>query len=108
LEWTDGKGDVAYSNIVTLVNSLASGLLDVSPNPFRDQVTVRLDLGRTQPVTIRLLDSKGQLLRNGQYQGVKGINSFSIEGLTTLPSSVYLVQIVLTDQVFVRKVFNNR
>jgi hypothetical protein len=108
LEWTDGRGDVAYSNIVTLVNSLASGLLDVSPNPFRDQVTVRLDLGRTQPVTIRLLDSKGQLLRNGQYQGVKGINSFAIEGLTTMPPSVYLVQIVLTDQVFVRKVFNNR
>ena len=108
LEWTDGKGDVAFSTIVTLVNSLASGLMDVSPNPFRDQVTVRLDLGRNQPVTIRLLDSKGELLRSGQYQGVKGLNSFALGGLTALPSSVYLVQIVLTDQVFVRKVFNNR
>jgi hypothetical protein len=108
LEWTDGSGDVVYSNIVTLVNSLASGLLDVSPNPFRDQVTVRLNLGRAQPVTIRLLDSKGQLLRNGQYQGVNGVNSFAIDGLSALPSSVYLVQIVLTDQLFVRKVFNNR
>ncbi|HEV9035640.1 MAG TPA: T9SS type A sorting domain-containing protein [Puia sp.] len=108
LEWTDGRGDVVYSNVVTLVNSLASGLQDVSPNPFRDQVTVRLSLGRTQPVTIRLLDSKGQLLRDRQYAGMKGANSFVLDGLSALPSSVYLVQIVLTDQVFVRKVFNNR
>jgi hypothetical protein len=93
---------------VTLVNTLASGLLDVSPNPFRGQVTVRLSLGRTQPVTVRLLDSKGQLLRNGQFEGIKGNNTFALDGLSTLPSSVYLVQIVLTDQVFVRKVFNNR
>jgi hypothetical protein len=108
LEWTDGRGDVVYSNVVTLVNSLASGLQDVSPNPFRDQVTVRLSLGRMQPVIIRLLDSKGQLLRTRQFAGMKGINSFALDGLSMLPSSVYLVQIVLTDQVFVRKVFNNR
>ena len=108
LEWTDGKGDVVYSNIVSLTNSLASGLLDVSPNPFHGQVTVRLALGRTQPVTIRLLDSKGQLLRSGQYQGIKGSNAFLLDGLSSLPPSVYLVQIVLTDQVFVRKLFNNR
>ena len=108
LEWTDGKGDVAYSNIVALSNSQVSTVLDVSPNPFRDQVTVRLSLSHGQGVALRLLDSKGSILRLVQYQGVTGSNVFVIDGLSALPPSVYLVQIVLTDQVFVKKVFSNR
>jgi hypothetical protein len=108
LEWTDGRGDMAYSNVVIITTSLVSGVLDVSPNPFRDQVTVRLSLSRNQGVAIRLLDSKGSVLRQAQYQGVKGINSFALDGLAGLPPSVYLVQIVLADQVFTKKVFSNR
>jgi hypothetical protein len=108
LEWTDGNGNIAYSNVVTIAASLVSGVLDVAPNPFRDQVTVRLSLNSTQRVAIRLLDSKGTLVQQGQYEGVKGSNSFTLDGLSSLPVSVYLVQIVLADQVFVRKVFNNR
>jgi len=108
LEWTDGSGNIAYSNVVTITSSLVSAVLDVAPNPFRDQLTVRLSLNSTQRVSIRLLDSKGTLIQQGQYEGVKGVNSFTLERLSALPASVYLVQIVLVDQVFVRKAFNNR
>jgi hypothetical protein len=108
LQWTDGSGNIAYSNVVTIASSLVSAVMDVAPNPFRDQVTVRLSLNSTQRVSIRLLDSKGMLVQQGQYEGVKGLNTFTLDGLSSLPVSVYLVQIVLVDQVFVRKAFNNR
>jgi hypothetical protein len=108
LEWTDASGNIAYSNVVTISEALVSGVMEVTPNPFRDQVTVRLNLNATQKVAIRLLDAKGMLVQQGQYEGVKGVNSFTLDGLSSLPVSVYLVQIVLVDQVFVRKVFNNR
>lgn len=104
LEWTDGKGDVAYSNVVTLTNSQVSGVLDVSPNPFHDQVTIRASLSRAQDVAIRLLDSRGYVLRQGQYQGVTGMNAFTLDG-SGLPPSVYFVQIILADKVTVKKVF---
>jgi len=107
LEWTDGRGDVAYSNVVSITNSQISGLLDVSPNPFHDQVTARVSLSHAQGVAIRLLDSKGSVLRQGQYQGVAGTNTFTING-SSLPPSVYFVQIVLADKVYVRKVFSSR
>lgn len=107
LEWTDGKGDVAYSNVVTLTNSQISGVLDVSPNPFHDQVMIRASLAHAQGVVIRMLDSKGSVLRQGQYQGVSGMNSFAIDG-SGLPASVYFVQIVLADKVYVKKVFCTR
>ncbi len=107
LEWTDGSGNIAYSNIVTLGASSAS-TVDLTPNPFRDQVTVRLTLPTAEPVVIRVLDSRGMLLRQMQYQGAKGANSVEVDGLSALPVSVYFVQIVLPDQVFVKKAFNNR
>jgi Secretion system C-terminal sorting domain len=107
LEWTDGKGDVAYSNVVTLTNSRISGVLDVSPNPFHDQVTIRASLSHEQNVVVRLLDSKGSLLRQGQFQGVAGLNNFTVDA-SGLPPSVYFVQIVLADKVTVRKVFCTR
>lgn len=108
LEWTDGSGNIAYSNIVTLGASSASTVLDLTPNPFRDQVTVRLSLPTAEPVVIRVLDSRGMLLRQIQYQGAKGANSVEVDGLSALPVSVYFVQIVLPDQVFLKKAFNNR
>lgn len=108
LEWTDGSGNIAYSNVVTIASSLVSGVMDVAPNPFRDQLTIRLSLNSTQQVAIRLLDSKGMLVQQTQAEGVKGVNAFTLDGLGNLPVSVYLVQIVLVDQVFVRKVFNQR
>lgn len=107
MEWTDGKGNVAYSNVVTLTNSQISGVLDVSPNPFRDQVTIRASLPHAQDVAIRLLDSRGSVLRQGQYQGIAGLNAFTVDG-SGLPPSVYFVQIILADKVTVRKVFCSR
>ena len=106
LQWTDPAGNIAYSNVVTIASTSGSAVMDVSPNPFRDQITIRLSLSRNEKVSIRLLDSKGMLLRQAQYQGVKGINSLPVQNLSSLPASVYFIQIVLDDQVFVRKVFN--
>jgi hypothetical protein len=107
LQWTSSGGGIAYSNIVTIASTSASAVLDVSPNPFKDHVNVRLNLSKAESVSIRLLDSKGMLLNQTLYQGVKGINSFPVHGLVSLPASVYFIQIKLDDQVFVRKVFNN-
>jgi hypothetical protein len=104
LEWTDGQGDVAYSNVVTLTNNRISGVLDVSPNPFHDQVTVRASLSHEQKVVIRLIDSRGSLLRQVQYQGNPGLNSFTVDG-SGLPPAVYFVQIILADGVTVKKLF---
>jgi hypothetical protein len=108
LEWTDGNGNIAYSNIVTLAASSMSTVVDITPNPFRDQLTVRLSLSQAEPVTIRVLDSRGMLLKQGQYQGAKGPNAIEVNGLSALPASVYFIQVVLPDQVFVKKAFNNR
>ena len=108
LLWTDGSGNIAFSNVVTLAATTNSTVVAVTPNPFRDQVTVRMNLSQTEPVSIRVLDSKGSVLRQVQVQGVRGTNAFDINGLSGLPVSVYFIQVILPDRVFVKKAFNNR
>jgi Secretion system C-terminal sorting domain len=108
LEWTDGSGDVVYSNIVTLNGSSVSTFLGLVPNPFRDEVTVQLTLPQAEPVAVRVLDSRGMVLRQFQYQGIKGSNSIEVNGLSNLPVSIYFIQVVLPDQAFVKKAFNTR
>jgi hypothetical protein len=108
LKWTDGSGNIAYSNTVTLAASNVSTMLDISPNPFQDQLTVRLNLSQVEPVSIRVLDSRGMLLKQAQAQGAKGANAIVVDGLSALPISVYFIQVVLPDQVMVKKAFNNR
>ena len=108
LEWTDGSGDVAYSNVVTLNGTSVSNFVGLVPNPFRDEVTVQLTLPQAEPVAIRVLDSRGMVLRQFQYQGIKGANSIEVNGLSNLPVSIYFIQVVLPDQSFVKKAFNTR
>jgi len=108
LLWTDGSGNIAFSNVVTLAPTANSSVVAITPNPFQDQLTVRMNLAQTEPVSIRVLDSKGAMLRQVQVQGVRGTNAFDVNGLSGLPASVYFIQVVLPDRVFVKKAFNNR
>ena len=108
LLWTDGSGNIAFSNVVTLAPTTNSSVVAITPNPFQDQLTVRMNLAQPEPVSIRVLDSKGAVLRQVQVQGVRGTNAFDVNGLSGLPASVYFIQVILPDRVFVKKAFNNR
>jgi Secretion system C-terminal sorting domain len=108
LLWTDGNGNLAISNTVTLAPTTNSTVIAVTPNPFRDQVTVRMNLSQTEQVSIRVLDSKGAVIKQVQAEGIKGSNAIDVNGLAGLPVSVYFIQVILPDRVFVKKAFNNR
>jgi hypothetical protein len=80
--------------------------VEVSPNPFRDGINVKVNLAKAGKISLRLLDSKGMLLKKMEYAAEKGNTTVPLKDLSSLPPSVYFIQIVLPDQVFVQKVFN--
>jgi hypothetical protein len=106
LQLSDNTGGANYSNIVILTPAPASSILEIAPNPFRDAINVRLNLVKAEKIAIRLFDSKGTLLKRSEYQGTRGNNLLTLGNLQSLPVSVYFIQVVLSDQTFVRKVFN--
>jgi hypothetical protein len=103
---TDLSGAATYSNVVAIASTGNSAIVEVAPNPFQDVINIRLNLTQAEKVSVRLLDSKGMLLKQAAYGGFKGSNTLQLGGLSSLPISVYFIQIILPDQVFVRKVFN--
>jgi len=106
LQLSDNTGGATYSNIVILTSVPSSSILELAPNPFRDAINIRLNLVKAEKIELRLFDSKGSLLKRAAYQGAKGSNTLNLGDLQSLPVSVYFIQVVLSDQTFVRKVFN--
>jgi hypothetical protein len=106
LKLTDNTGAVSYSNILAIAAGSGSSAVEVSPNPFRGSINVRMNLETGGRISLRLLDNKGMLLRQAEYTASIGTNIFPINGLASLPVSVYFIQIVLSDKVYVKKVFN--
>lgn len=106
LQLGDASGAVSYTNIVTIDAVPGRSLVEVSPNPFRDAINVKVELADAGKISLRLLDSKGMVLKQLQYEGGRGSNIVQVKGLSNLPVSIYFVQIVLPDQVFVKKIFN--
>ncbi len=106
LKLTDNSGAVSYSNILAIATGSGSSAVEVSPNPFRGSINVRMNLETGGKILLRLLDNKGMLLRQTEYTASIGTNIFPINGLSSLPVSVYFMQIVLPDRVYVKKIFN--
>jgi hypothetical protein len=106
LQISDASGAVSYSNIVMIAVVPGRSFVEVAPNPFRDAISVKVDLAEGGKISLRLLDSKGMVLKQLQVEGGKGSNTIQVQGLGSLPVSVYFVQIVLPDQVYVKKIFN--
>jgi len=106
LVMSDLSGGASYSNVINIGPAGGSAVVEVAPNPFQDVINVNLNLTQPEKISLRLLDSKGMLLRQTEYGGFKGANTLQLGSLGSLPVSIYFIQIVLPDQVFVRKVFN--
>ncbi|HVW62034.1 MAG TPA: hypothetical protein VHC48_18415, partial [Puia sp.] len=108
LELVDLSEGASYSSIVAINTTGVNPVVELAPNPFRDAINVKLNLGAPEKVSVRLLDSKGSLLKVADFAGIKGLNTLTLTNLSGLPVSVYFVQIVLADQTYVRKAFNRR
>jgi hypothetical protein len=106
LQIADASGASSYSNIVMIGVVPGRSFVEVAPNPFRDAINVKVDLAEAGKISLRLLDARGMVLKQLQVEGGKGSNTVQVAGLSSLPISVYFVQIVLPDQVYVKKIFN--
>lgn len=49
-------------------------LLDLAPNPFREQVLFRFSLPQAQPVTLRVWDTRGRLVHQVNWTADAGLN----------------------------------
>lgn len=108
LELVDKKGGITYTSTVVIVIKEQKPVdLQVSPNPFKQQVAFTITLSKPEKLMYRLVDMQSGIVRSEEKTGQPGSNKFYMENLTGIPAGVYLLQVIIGDEVYNKTVIKN-
>lgn len=89
LKTTDDGGNIAYSNVVALLNQLKGfELISLAPNPVADKATLQLTSAENTRMEITITDMYGRQVSRQLLQVSQGNNRIELN-LTTLAAGAY-------------------
>lgn len=94
-----GASGKRYMSTVVRVNLLrAEGVnLTVKPNPARQFASLHFASAVDSEATIKILDSKGKIVKAMTVSVVRGKNTIDLPGVAHLPAGFYTVQLDMSD-----------
>jgi hypothetical protein len=98
---TAQKPDLAFLPVVADLNTLT--VLQTSPNPFSENATIQFYLPEAAPVSLRITDANGRLLREQHRTGEKGLQNWHIPG-DGLPAGVLFCTLMSSKSTVVVKI----
>ena len=100
LKQFDVNGKATYSKVLAVrLQAKTDVTMQVSPNPFVENVTVRFNSNESGNAQIRIINLAGQTLLSKQSTISKGYNNIKVEGLNGLATGMYLAQLTLNGTV---------
>ncbi|MES1197938.1 MAG: T9SS type A sorting domain-containing protein, partial [Chitinophagaceae bacterium] len=97
LKTVDLDGNKKYSKIVKLTLKPII-ITSVTPNPFTTELNLKIVLGKSEQLTVRLFDALGKQMLLQKAQGQKGINNIRLHELGHLTKGLYFISISTEDQ----------
>lgn len=97
---TKMDGTTTFSNIIKLnVNNTNKKLLEaVLPNPFTNQLQIRLNTATTENIIFNLFNAQGKLIVNEQSKIPQGSSTHTLSNLANLPKGNYMLQIITSTE----------
>lgn len=92
LKMASFSGDYAFSEIAKVSFSNAPFSFTVTPNPFKSTLNLNVAMPKAGAIAVRLIDSYGNTVYAGSYQGSPGNNSISLTGLPEVAKGVYFLE----------------
>lgn len=96
---SDVDGRSSYSPIRSVKLLQKQNLIQVNPNPFIDNITVKFMSEVTGKLNIKVVNINGQMIINRTSMVNKGFNSNIINNLGALPKGAYFVQVIINDEI---------
>ncbi len=94
----DVNNKFTYSNIIKVkLSSLKGIVVQVSPNPFRESVTVNMTSADNEKVVIKIRSLNGQTIFTKEMMVKKGKNGLQIGNLEGLSKGTYITQTLIND-----------
>ncbi len=100
LKQFDIDGKFTYSKVLAVrLQPKADAVMQVSPNPFVDQVNMRFTAAESGIAEIRVLNMAGQTMLSKQSTISKGYNTIQVSDLKGLTTGMYIVQLSMNGAV---------
>ena len=77
----------------------------IYPNPFDNEITIKVNVVKDQIVSIQLYSLTGQIVLDKKQNVVSGENVLKIQ--PRVPSGAYLLQIEINGEKIIKKVIKN-
>ena len=106
LKTVDDDGKFTYSNtLVFLGNQPGNVVIEkITPNPFKDAITIEMVLQQKQPLKIQIIDIAGRAVSTKVFNGLPGKNYIGYNGLSGLTGGIYFIKIITADAVLQQRV----
>ena len=105
LMMVDLDGRTEYSNMIMVKTGSAQKLTAaVYPNPFVEKLEVTLTLSKALPVTVRLMDMNGRLVKGQLFAGQSGSNKWTLTGLSEFNKGLYVVEVTAGEEKWIQKI----
>lgn len=97
LKQIDFDGAFEYSKIISVEKkAVAKAELTIEaayPNPFQDQISVKVDGSSNETVYLQLVDLNGKVVASEQAQVLSGTNQLQLQGLAKMQNGIYILKI---------------
>jgi hypothetical protein len=96
----DEDGSFYYSNIISFILKTSGfNIIGINPNPVvNDNALLKINSGEKAPVTIRIADINGRILRTQAVQLLPGLNTLPVN-VTGLAKGLYHVTVFAANQL---------
>jgi hypothetical protein len=104
LKEVDVTGIVTFSDVemVKLAAAETNATL-LYPNPFTENTTIRFSADQSNNGSITIQRTTGQIAATKNITISKGQNTFQLDGMASLPSGIYVVQVVANGQIIIHQ-----
>ncbi len=93
----DGRGVNSEARKITFSRSISA--VQVTPNPFNNNISINLTLYKKQPVQIKLIDLSGVIIQQMKIDGQEGQNLIRLDRLNAVAKGLYILEIATDDEV---------
>jgi hypothetical protein len=105
---TDENGKTSRSNSVRVtLNQMASSELDIYPNPFVNEVSLKADIAKAGQAKMVVVDITGRKVLDMTTNVESGIQTLETKGLEQLPKGVYMLSLTIDGETTTHKLLKH-
>ncbi|MDZ4758338.1 MAG: GEVED domain-containing protein [Bacteroidota bacterium] len=103
LKMVDLNGEFSYSKIVSILSNTSNDNIAVYPMPFTSNIIISNTTNVNEQTSYIITDIAGKTVVQNTIHTIG--NSFTIKGLESLPSGIYMISVASGTQTFTSKLF---